>query len=206
MESYYAELDGMMYAHLEYIEQFDSPFLLSVRDSNKFIIDNIVNSKFNNKFDNWNINFPIYSITKRLQQNFPVIYTMTAPYTHEYCISSYKCDYIEKTYCESVTAKDWYNELPTKLYKYMLRNHPDFDYKELQEKIKLTIKDNKIKDVNGSTYRGQPTSDEALQTLKYELVNHLPITKDIFMHHLYKENLLIKEDFEKLYDKYLKEV
>lgn len=30
MESYYAELDGMMYAHLEYIEQFDSPFLLSV--------------------------------------------------------------------------------------------------------------------------------------------------------------------------------
>lgn len=70
MESYYAELDGMMYAHLEYIEQFDSPFLLSVRDSNKFIIDNIVNSKFNNKFDNWNINFPIYSIAKRLQQKY----------------------------------------------------------------------------------------------------------------------------------------
>lgn len=70
MESYYTELDGMMYAHLEYIEQYDSPFLLSVRDSNKFIIDSIVNSKFNNKFDNWNINFPIYSITKRLQQKY----------------------------------------------------------------------------------------------------------------------------------------
>lgn len=138
--------------------------------------------------------------------DFPVVYTITAPYTHEYCISAYKCQYIRKAYCESVTANDWYNELPTVLYKYMLKNHPDFDYKELLEKIKLAIKNNEIKSSSGATYRGQPTSDEALQTLKYELVNHLPITKDIFMHHLYKENLLIKEDFEKLYDKYLKEV
>lgn len=69
MESYYAELDGMMYAHLEYIEQFDSPFLLSVRDSNKFIIDNIVNSKFNNKFDNWNIIFQYIQSLKDYNKN-----------------------------------------------------------------------------------------------------------------------------------------
>ena len=156
--------------------------------------------------ENEEFNTDILKLAMIYNVEFPVVYTMTAPYTHEYCISSYKCDYIEKTYCESVTAKDWYNELPTKLYKYMLKNHPDFDYKELQEKIKLKIKNNEIKEVNGSTYRGQPTSDEALQTLKYELVNHLPITKDIFRHQTYKENLLIKEDFERLYDKYLKEV
>lgn len=155
---------------------------------------------------NEEFNTDILKLAMIYNVDFPVVYTMTAPYTHEYCIPSYRCDYIEKAYCESVTAKDWYNELPTKLYKYMLRNHPDFDYKELQEKIKLKIKNNEIKEVNGSTYRGQPTSDEALQTLKYELVNHLPITKNIFMHHLYKENLLIKEDFERLYDKYLREV
>lgn len=156
--------------------------------------------------ENEDFNTDILKLAMIYNIAFPVIYTMTAPYTHEYCIPSYRCDYIEKAYCESVTAKDWYNELPTKLYKYMLKNHPDFDYKELQEKIKLKIKNNEIKEVNGSTYRGQPTSDEALQTLKYELVNHLPITKDIFRHQTYKENLLIKEDFERLYDKYLKEV
>ena len=156
--------------------------------------------------ENEDFNTDILKLAMIYNIAFPVVYTMTAPYTHEYCISSYECHYIRKAYCEPVTAKDWYNELPTKLYKYMLKNHPDFDYKELLEEIKLAIKNKKIKDVNGSTYRGQPTSDEALQTLKYELVNHLPITKDIFRHQTYKENLLIKEDFEKLYDKYLKEV
>ena len=155
---------------------------------------------------NEEFNTDILKLAMIYNVEFPVVYTMTAPYTHKYCVSAYNCHYIRKGYCESVTANDWYNELPTVLYKYMLKNHPDFDYKELLEEIKLGIKNNKIKSSSGATYRGQPTSDEALQTLKYELVNHLPITKDIFMHHLYKENLLIKEDFEKLYDKYLKEV
>lgn len=155
---------------------------------------------------NEEFNTDILKLAMIYNVEFPVVYTMTAPYTHKYCVSAYNCHYIRKAYCESVTANDWYNELPTVLYKYMLKNHPDFDYKELLEEIKLAIKNNKIKSSSGATYRGQPTSDEALQTLKYELVNHLPITKDIFMHHLYKENLLIKEDFEKLYDKYLKEV
>lgn len=82
------------------------------------------------------------------------------------------------------------------LYEYMLRNHPDFDYNQLLEKIKLTIKNNEIKEVNGSTYRGQPTSDEILQTLKHQLVNHLPL--------LSEEYTSIKNDFEKLYEKYLK--
>ena len=88
----------------------------------------------------------------------------------------------------------------------MLKNHPNFDYKELLEEIKLAIKNKKIKDVNGSTYRGQPTSDEVLQKLKYELVNRLPLSKDIFNQQQYEKDLLIKEDFEKLYNKYLKEL
>lgn len=88
----------------------------------------------------------------------------------------------------------------------MLKNHPNFDYKKLQEEIKLAIKNKKIKDVNGSTYRGQPTSDEVLQKLKYELVNRLPLSKDIFNQQQYEKDLLIKEDFEKLYNKYLKEL
>lgn len=156
--------------------------------------------------ENEEFNTDILRLAMIYNVDFPVVYTMTAPYTHEYCISSYKCHYIRKAYCEPVTAKDWYNELPTVLYKYMLKNHPNFDYKELLEEIKLAIKNNEIKDVNGSTYRGQPTSDEVLQKLKYELVNHLPLSKNIFMSYIPEEHQQIKEDFEKLYDKYLKEV
>lgn len=156
--------------------------------------------------ENEKFNTDILRLAMIYNVDFPVVYTMTAPYTHEYCISSYKCHYIRKAYCESVTANDWYNELPTVLYKYMLKNHPNFDYKELLEEIKLAIKNKKIKDVNGSTYRGQPTSDEVLQKLKYELVNRLPLSKDIFNQQQYEKDLLIKEDFEKLYNKYLKEL
>lgn len=156
--------------------------------------------------ENEEFNTNILKLAMIYNVEFPVVYTMTAPYTHEYCIPSYRCDYIEKTYCESVTAKDWYNELPTVLYKYMLKNHPNFDYKELLEEIKLTIKNNEIKSSSGATYRGQPTSDEVLQTLKYELVNHLPLSKNIFMSYIPEEHHLIKKDFEKLYNKYLKEV
>ena len=156
--------------------------------------------------ENEDFNTDILKLAMIYNVDFPVIYTMTAPYTHEYCVPSRNCDYIEKAYCESVTAKDWYNELPTKLYKYMLRNHPDFDYKELQEKIKLTIKNNEVKTTTGSTYRGQPTSDEVLQTVKHELVNHLPLSKNIYMSYIPEEHYKIKEDFEKLYNKYLKEV
>ena len=155
--------------------------------------------------ENENFNTDILKLAMIYNVDFPVVYTMTAPYTHEYCIPAYRCDYIETTYCESITAKDWYNELPTKLYKYMLRNHPDFDYKELQEKIKLTIKNNEVKTTTGSTYRGQPTSDEVLQTVKHELVNHLPLSKNIYMSYIPEEHYKIKEDFEKLYNKYLKD-
>lgn len=156
--------------------------------------------------ENEEFNTDILRLAMIYNVDFPVVYTMTAPYTHEYCISSYKCHYIRKAYCEPVTAKDWYNELPTVLYKYMLKNHPNFDYKKLQEEIKLVIKNNEIKSSSGATYRGQPTSDEVLQKLKYDLVNHLPISKDIFNQQQYKKDLLIKEDFEKLYNKYLKEL
>lgn len=156
--------------------------------------------------ENEKFNTDILRLAMIYNVDFPVIYTMTAPYTHEYCISSYKCHYIRKAYCEPVTAKNWYNELPTVLYKYMLKNHPNFDYKELLEEIKLAIKNNEIKSSSGATYRGQPTSDEVLQKLKYELVNHLPLSKDIFNQQQYEKDLLIKEDFEKLYNKYLKEL
>ena len=155
---------------------------------------------------NEEFNTDILKLAMIYNVEFPVVYTMTAPYTHEYCVSAYNCHYIKKAYCESVTANDWYNELPTVLYKYMLKNHPDFDYKELLEEIKLAIKNNEIKSSSGETYRGQPTSDEVLQTLKYELVNHLPLSKNIFMSYIPEEHHLIKKDFEKLYDKYLKEV
>jgi hypothetical protein len=59
---------------------------------------------------------------------------------------------------------------------------------------------------NGLCLINQPTSDEVLQTLKYELVNHLPLSKNIFMSYIPEEHHLIKKDFEKLYNKYLKEV
>ena len=88
----------------------------------------------------------------------------------------------------------------------MLKNHPDFDYRQLLENIKRTIKNNAIEEVNGSTYRGQPTSDELLQTLKHELVNHLSLSKNEYMSYIPEEHYKIKEDFEKLFDKYLKEV
>ena len=156
--------------------------------------------------ENEDFNTDVLRLAMIYNIDFPVVYTMTAPYTHKYCIPSHKCDYIEHEYCERVTADDWYNKLPTVLYKYMLKNHPDFDYKQLLDKIKLTIKNNNIKAVNGSTYRGQPTSDELLQTLKYELINHLPLTKNGYMSYIPEEHYKIKEDFEKLFDKYLKEV
>ena len=156
--------------------------------------------------ENEDFNTDILKLSMIYNVDFPVVYTMTAPYTHEYCISSHKCEYIYREYCERVTADDWYNELPSVLYKYMLKNHPDFDYRQLLENIKRTIKNNAIEEVNGSTYRGQPTSDELLQTLKHELVNHLPLSKNGYMSYIPEEHYKIKEDFEKLYNKYLKEV
>lgn len=156
--------------------------------------------------ENEEFNTDILKLAMIYNVEFPVVYTMTTPYTHEYCVSAYNCHYIRKAYCESVTANDWYNELPTVLYKYMLKNYPDFNYKELLEEIKLAIKNNEIKSSSGATYRGQPTSDEVLQTLKYELVNHLPLSKNIFMSYIPEEHHLIKKDFEKLYNKYLKEL
>ena len=146
--------------------------------------------------ENEDFNTDILKLAMIYNVDFPVVYTMTAPYTHEYCIPAHKCNYIHQAYCEPVTSNEWYHKLPSALYGYMLKNHPDFDYNQLLEKIKLTIKNNEIKEVNGSTYRGQPTSDEILQTLKHQLVNHLPL--------LSEEYTSIKNDFEKLYEKYLK--
>ena len=156
--------------------------------------------------ENEDFNTDILRLAMIYNVDFPVVYTMTAPYTHEYCIPSHKCDYIEHEYCERVTADDWYNELPSVLYKYMLKNHPDFDYRQLLENIKRTIKNNAIEEVNGSTYRGQPTSDELLQTLKHELVNHLPLSKNMYMSYIPEKHYEIKKDFERLCTKYLKEV
>ena len=150
--------------------------------------------------ENEDFNTDILKLAMIYNVDFPVVYTMTAPYTHEYCIPSHKSDYIHKGYCEPITSNEWYYKLPTVLYEYMLKNYPDFDYNQLLEKIKLTIKNNEIKEVDGSTYRGQPTSDENLQTLKHQLVNHLPLSNDAYETH----NTSIKNDFEKLYKKYLK--
>lgn len=150
--------------------------------------------------ENEDFNTDILKLAMIYNVDFPVVYTMTAPYTHEYCIPSHKSDYIHQGYCEPITSNEWYYKLPTVLYEYMLKNYPDFDYNQLLEKIKLTIKNNEIKEVNGSTYRGQPTSDEILQTLKHQLVNHLPLSNDAYETH----NTSIKNDFEKLYKKYLK--
>lgn len=154
--------------------------------------------------ENEDFNTEVLKLAMIYNVDFPVVYTMTAPYTHEYCIPSRKCDYIHKGYCEPVTSDEWYYELPTVLYEYMLRNHPDFDYNQLLEKIKLIIKNNEIKEINGSTYRGQPTSDEVLQTLKHQLVNHLPLSDYEYGIRVPEEHTAIKNDFEKLYNKYLK--
>lgn len=154
--------------------------------------------------ENEDFNTDVLKLAMIYNVDFPVVYTMTAPYTHEYCIPSRKCDYIHKGYCELVRSNDWYYKLPTVLYGYMLKNHPDFDYNQLLEKIKLTIKNNEIKEVNGSTYRGQPTSDEVLQTLKHQLVNHLPLSDYPYGIRAPEEYTVIKNDFEKLYNKYLK--
>jgi len=148
--------------------------------------------------ENEDFNTDILRLAMIYNVDFPVVYTMTAPYTHEYCIPSHKCDYIEHEYCERVTADDWYNELPSVLYKYMLKNHPDFDYRQLLENIKRTIKNNAIEEVNGS--------DELLQTLKHELVNHLPLSKNMYMSYIPEKHYEIKKDFERLCTKYLKEV
>lgn len=152
--------------------------------------------------ENEDLHIDILKLAMIHNVDFPVVYTMTAPYTHEYCISSHQCNYIEQAFCQRVTSKDWYNELPIFLYRYMLRNHPDFDYEQLLNKIKLVIKNNEVKDVTGSTYRGQPTSDTKLQALKYKLVNHLPLVERCFS----EQDELIKNDFERIYNQYLKDV
>lgn len=36
---------------------------------------------------------------------FPVVYTMTAPYTHEYCVSAYNCHYIKKSLLRECNSK-----------------------------------------------------------------------------------------------------
>lgn len=95
---------------------------------------------------------------------FSSIYTMTAPYTHEYCVSS---PYVKDGYCRAVTARrNWFEQLPENLYSYMADHHPDYDYESLLTRLKEYIKQGKFKKVSGMTFRGQPTSDEKLQTIK----------------------------------------
>lgn len=72
MELEYIEEEIMMQKYYEYIEKVESPFLLSITDNDRFIIDGICNSKYNKEFDKWNVNFPIYSIAKRLQQRYKI--------------------------------------------------------------------------------------------------------------------------------------
>ena len=72
MELEYDEEEIMMQKYYEYIEKVESPFLLSITDNDRFIIDGICNSKYNKEFDKWNVNFPIYSIAKRLQQRYKI--------------------------------------------------------------------------------------------------------------------------------------
>ena len=47
MELEYIEEEIMMQKYYEYMEKVESPFLLSITDNDRFIIDSICNSKYN---------------------------------------------------------------------------------------------------------------------------------------------------------------
>lgn len=132
--------------------------------------------------------------------DFPVIYTMTAPYTHSYCVSYHQSPYIEKAYCQPVTNDDWYHGLSNTLYTYLIKNHPTFSYEDLLERVKAVYQDNaSIKQASGATYRGVPTSDAVLQDVKRALVTNEPIENLPNISLVIKDKVMsIQDDFNKI--------
>ena len=139
--------------------------------------------------------------------DFPVTYTMTAPYTHSYCISYHQSPYIEKAYCQPVTHyNDWYKGLANTLYDYLIRTNPTFSYEDLLERVKAVYKDKSlVKKASGATYRGVPTSDAVLQDVKRALVTGKPIEDLPNISLVVKDQLVdIQEDFNQIRDELLK--
>jgi hypothetical protein len=139
--------------------------------------------------------------------DFPVIYTMTAPYTHSYCVSYHQSPYIEKAYCQPVTNDDWYHGLSNTLYTYLIKNHPTFSYEDLLERVKAVYQDNaSIKQASGATYRGVPTSDAVLQDVKCALVTNEPIEDLPNISLVIKDKTMsIQDDFNKIREELLGE-
>ena len=140
--------------------------------------------------------------------DFPVTYTMTAPYTHSYCVSSHQSPYIEKAYCQPVThSEDWYKGLSNTLYAYLIKNHPTFSYEDLLERVKAVYQDNTpIKQASGATYRGVPTSDAVLQDVKAALRAGEPIDNLPNVSLVVKGQLMsIQDDFNQIRDELLDE-
>jgi hypothetical protein len=138
--------------------------------------------------------------------DFPVTYTMTAPYTHSYCVSQYQSPYIEKAYCEPVThSKDWYKGLADNLYRYLIKNRPTFSYQDLLERVKVVYKDESlVKKASGATYRGVPTSDAVLKDVKRALVIGEPIENLPNISLVVKDQLVdIQDDFNQIREELL---
>lgn len=129
---------------------------------------------------------------------FPVVYTLTSPGVHSYCISPRYTEYIEDSFCKKVTSNSWYWGLSKVLYKYLLTNHPDFDYEYLLERVKDCILsgDYMNNNIDGSTYRGQPTSDTWLQDLKRKLRSGRPVKQ--------VDDAKIQKHFETVLKEYIK--
>lgn len=138
--------------------------------------------------------------------DFPITYTMTAPYTHSYCVSHYQSPYIEKSYCQPVTHhNDWYKGLANTLYAYLIRTHPTFSYEDLLERVKVVYKDESlVKKASGATYRGVPTSDAVLQDVKRALVIGEPIENLPNISLVVKDQLVdIQDDFNQIREELL---
>ena len=129
---------------------------------------------------------------------FPVVYTLTSPDVHSYCIPARYTEFIEDSFCEKVTSNSWYWGLSKVLYKYLLTNHPDFDYEYLLARVKDCILsgDYMHNNVDGSTYRGQPSMDESLQKLKRNLRADRPVKRE--------EDAKIQKHFETTLEEYIK--
>lgn len=129
---------------------------------------------------------------------FSVVYTMTSPDFHSYCIPARLTEFIEDSFCEKVTSNSWYWGLPKVLYKYLLTHHPDFDYEYLLARVKDCILsgDYVHSNVDGSTYRGQPSMDESLQNLKRDLRAGRPVKREDYVK--------IQKHFETVLKEYIK--
>lgn len=129
---------------------------------------------------------------------FPVVYTMTSPDVHSYCIPARLTEFIEDSFCEKITSSSWYWGLPKVLYKYLLTHHSDFDYEYLLARVKDCILsgDYVHSNVDGSTYRGQPSMDEFLQDLKRDLRAGRPVKREDYVK--------IQKHFETVLKEYIK--